>query len=201
MGRLLRPLSRSPQDILRRAPPYGAGAWSRARHQVFLQPSTSGWRKPRARRHPQGAEGRRGLANAMGCSRPPVWAGQNCRWGFRVRKPSVKWLGRGQCHSPRAGSWKVPSCDIASHRGEESAAPGESEEPQNQPLPRAPPTRTHAPQAPPASALPLQTLQRGPAPARPPDPLGPWGTRHHQLRELRPRPVPGAREHTTVWWP
>ncbi|KAJ8797542.1 hypothetical protein J1605_017274 [Eschrichtius robustus] len=33
MGRLLGPLSRSPQDILRRAPPYGVGAWSRARHQ------------------------------------------------------------------------------------------------------------------------------------------------------------------------
>lgn len=100
MGLLLDPLSRSPQDILRPAPPYSAGAWSRAPHRVFLQPSTFGWRKPRARRHPQSAEGRRGLVDTMGCSHPPVWVGQNCRWSFRVRKPSVKWLGRGQPHSP-----------------------------------------------------------------------------------------------------
>lgn len=97
-------------------------------------------------------------------------------------------------------------CDVHSHRAEESAAPGEAENPQKQPLQRTPEPLAHMPARPapgPSAPDPAQQPKclLGPsAPAPWPD-GGPWGVPHLGLGELRPPvPAPEAPEPIPGRW-
>lgn len=94
-----------------------------------------------------------------------------------------------------AGSWEVSRCDIQSHRGEDSAALGESEEPPNRPLPRTPepPAHMHAHSRDCTGSQPFcaRPCREALLPPGPPDSTGPWGAPCCPTLSLRLKNTPG----------